>query len=68
MGAGEGEFTVQHISLSYSPEAFGNPRDVIVPAALQNGYWRGEVRLKTRQGAEIPACIRWSRIAIGPGT
>jgi PAS domain-containing protein len=27
---------------------------VIVPEALRNGYWRGEVRLQTGQGTEIP--------------
>ena len=28
--------------------------EVIVPAALRSGYWRGEVRLQTGQGTEIP--------------
>jgi PAS domain-containing protein len=48
------EFKDQHIAESYSPEALKFRNEVIVPAALQNGYWRGEVRLKTRQGTEIP--------------
>lgn len=51
---GVGEFTDQNISESYSPEALKFRNEVIVPAALQNGYWRGEVRLMTRQGTEIP--------------
>jgi PAS domain S-box-containing protein len=52
--AGEGEFMVQNISGSYSAEALRFRAEVIVPAALQYGFWRGEVKLKTRQGAEIP--------------
>jgi PAS domain S-box-containing protein len=52
---GLSEFQVQHISQSYSAEALQFRADVIVPAALKNGYWRGEVRLTTRQGTEIPA-------------
>ncbi len=48
------EFQVQNISGSYSAEALQFREEVIVPAALKNGYWRGEVRLKTRQGVEIP--------------
>jgi len=48
------EFKDQHISESYSPEALKFRNEVIVPAALQHGYWRGEVRLKTTQGTEIP--------------
>jgi signal transduction histidine kinase len=48
------EFQVQNISGSYSAEALKFREEVIVPAALKNGYWRGEVRLKTRQGVEIP--------------
>jgi PAS domain S-box-containing protein len=48
------EFQVQNISQSYSAEAFRFREEVIVPAALENGYWRGEVRLLTRQGTEIP--------------
>lgn len=51
---GLGEFRDQHISQSYSPEALKFRNEVIIPAALQNGYWRGEVRLKTQQGTEIP--------------
>lgn len=51
---GEGEFMVQNISGSYSAEALRFRAEVIVPAALQYGFWRGEVRLKTRQGTEIP--------------
>jgi len=51
---GVGEFTDQHVSLSYSPAALKFRNDVIVPAALKNGSWRGEVRLLTRQGTEIP--------------
>jgi PAS domain S-box-containing protein len=52
---GLSEFQVQHISQSYSAEALQFRADVIVPAALKSGYWRGEVRLTTRQGTEIPA-------------
>jgi PAS domain S-box-containing protein len=52
---GLSEFQVQHISQSYSAAALQFRADVIVPAALENGYWRGEVRLTTRQGTEIPA-------------
>jgi PAS domain S-box-containing protein len=48
------EFEVQNITGSYSAEALKYREEVIVPAALQSGYWRGEVRLKTRQGVEIP--------------
>ncbi|HEY4342345.1 MAG TPA: GAF domain-containing protein [Steroidobacteraceae bacterium] len=48
------EFRDQHISKSYSPEALQFRNDVIVPEALRNGYWRGEVRLQTGQGTEIP--------------
>ncbi len=52
--AGLVEFRDQHISESYSTEALKFRNEVIIPAALQNGYWRGEVRLKTAQGTEIP--------------
>lgn len=48
------EFQTQNIALSYSAEALRFRAEVIVPAALKNGYWRGEVRLLTRQGTEIP--------------
>ena len=53
-GTGHAEFGLQPITESYSPEALKYRAEVVVPAALQNGYWRGEVRLKTRQGVEIP--------------
>jgi len=48
------EFQLQNITGSYSAEALRFRDEVIVPAALESGYWRGEVRLKTRQGVEIP--------------
>ena len=48
------EFKKQNISGSYSAEALKFREQVIVPAALAGGYWRGEVRLKTSQGVEIP--------------
>lgn len=51
---GEREFQDQHISESYSPDALRFRNEVVVPAALQNGFWRGEVLLKTRQGMEVP--------------
>lgn len=53
--SGVSEFQVQNIAQSYSAEALKFREEVIVPAALKNGYWRGEVRLKTLQGTEIPA-------------
>lgn len=53
-GTGLVEFQDQHISKSYSPEALKFRNEVIVPEALRNGYWRGEVRLQTDQGTEIP--------------
>lgn len=53
-GEGDVEFKVQNISGSYSAESLRYREEVIVPAALKNGYWRGEVRLKTQQEAEIP--------------
>jgi PAS domain S-box-containing protein len=53
-GTGLVEFRDQHISKSYSPEALKFRSEVIVPEALRNGYWRGEVRLQTGQGTEIP--------------
>ncbi|MEJ0008897.1 MAG: ATP-binding protein [Steroidobacteraceae bacterium] len=48
------EFGIQNISKSYSPQSLQYRKEVIVPAALANGYWRGEVRLATMQGVEIP--------------
>jgi PAS domain S-box-containing protein len=48
------EFQLQNISQSYSAAALKFRKDVIVPATLKSGYWRGEVRLTTRQGTEIP--------------
>jgi PAS domain S-box-containing protein len=48
------EFKDQHISESYSAAALKFRNEVVVPAALHKGYWRGEVQLKTRQGTEIP--------------
>ncbi|HTB68344.1 MAG TPA: GAF domain-containing protein [Steroidobacteraceae bacterium] len=53
-GTGLVEFRDQHISQSYSAEALKFRSEVIVPEALRSGYWRGEVRLQTRQGVEIP--------------
>lgn len=53
-GTGVVEFRNQHISKSYSPEALKFRTEVIVPEALRNGYWRGEVRFQTGQGTEIP--------------
>ncbi len=51
---GQAEFRIQHISESYSPEALKFRSEVVVPTALKNGFWNGEVRLKTTQGTEIP--------------
>ena len=52
--AGLVEFRDQNIAHSYSAEALKFRSEVIVPEALRNGYWRGEVRLQTGQGTEIP--------------
>jgi PAS domain S-box-containing protein len=48
------EFDVAPAERSYSPEAWAHRNAVVVPAAIRDGSWSGEVRLLARQGEEIP--------------
>jgi signal transduction histidine kinase len=48
------EFDIAHVTQSYSAEAWSHRNAVVVPAAIRDGHWSGEVRLLARQGEEIP--------------
>lgn len=53
-GTGVSEFGIDYARRSYSSAAWKHRNEVVVPAALRDGHWSGEVRLLAWQGEEIP--------------
>lgn len=48
------EFRTANIAESYSYDALKFRNEVVVPAAMRDGHWSGEIRLRALTGEEIP--------------
>jgi PAS domain S-box-containing protein len=48
------EFKTGTLGEFYSAEALHFRKEVVIPAALRDGHWSGEIRVRTLTGEEIP--------------